>query len=189
MAAQVVQKVYEAADLPYSAVSSEEFLSGNLTKEIRKRIRDVIACEAPVCEWLLIKRVINSFGIYKAGSQIRPEMEAVLAGMKLNIQNDDTGRVYWHMGENPKKYAEYRIGGKYDITCRDVQYIPDAEIANAMISVLQEGSMEYADLAKKTALLLGYTRMGTNVRAGMKRGEAYAVREKKIRKKSGTYSI
>lgn len=183
----ISEKVYEAADLPFTEVSSADFLSGSSTAEIRKRIKAVINTEAPVTEWLLIKRVINSFGIYKAGSQIRPEMEAVISSMKLNCTQDGTGRVYWKPKQNPEAYSEYRIGGKYDVTCRDVQYICDIEIANAAASVLEEEALDYAALAKKTALKLGYTRMGSNVTEGMKRGIACALKTKRIRRSGDTY--
>ena len=184
-----VQKIYAAADLPFTAVTSDEFLSGELTAEIRKRIQAVIKEEAPVTEWLLIKRVINSFGIYKAGARIRPEMEAILAGMKLNVQTDQTGRVYWKARQNPATWNEYRLFGDYDLTCRDVQLLPDAEIANAAAAVAAKQSLEYSELARQTAELLGYTRMGSNVTAGMKRGIDLALKTRRISKKGRMYSI
>jgi hypothetical protein len=178
---------YSAADLPYTAVTSEEFLDGSLTAEIKKRIKAVIQEEAPVCEWLLIKRVINSFGIYKAGARIKPEMEAILSMMKLNVQTDKTGRVYWKSTQSPEKYSGFRLFGDYDLTCRDVQYVPDAEIANAAAYICAGKTLSYDDLARQTAALLGYTRMGSNVVQGMKRGIAYAVKTKRISSKSGQY--
>lgn len=185
---RTVQKIYTAADLPFTAVTSEEFLSGELTGEIRKRIQTVIRTEAPITEWLLIKRVINSFGIYKAGARIRPEMEAVLAGMKLNVRTDKTGSVYWKAKQNPDTWNEYRLFGDYDLTCRDVQYVPDAEIANAAAGTAEKQVLEYKDLARQTAELLGYTRMGSNVTDGMKRGIDLAVKTGRLAKKAGKYS-
>lgn len=180
-------RVYTAADLPFSEVTSEDFLSGDLNQEIEKRIRTVIRTEAPVCEWLLIKRVINSFGIYKAGARIRPQMEAILSVMNLNVHTDGTGRVYWKAKQDPKTYNEFRLFGDYDLTCRDVQCVPDAEIANAAACMAAQGGFEYKDLARETAALLGYTRMGSNVTAGMKRGIDTALKTGRLKKKAGRY--
>ena len=54
-------------------------------------------------------------------------------------------------------------------------------------SVLEGETLDYAALARKTALKLGYTRMGSNVTEGMKRGIACALKTKRIRKSGDTY--
>lgn len=187
MTYQTVRQVYSAADLPFTQCDSLDFVSGDYDREIAKRIVKVIREEAPITEWLLIKRVINSFGIYKAGSKIKAHMEKLLMNMRLNDTRDKTGTVYWKEKQKPSSYNVYRVFGAYDETVRDVQYVPDAEIANAAASVLEEENLTYEDLARKTAFLLGYTRMGTNVTAGMKRGIECAVKMKKIRQQSCEY--
>ena len=89
--------------------------------------------------------------------------------------------------QKPADYNVYRLFGAYDLTCRDVLYVPDIEIANAAASIAAKEALAYEDLARQTAALMGYTRMGTNVAAGMKRGIAYAVKTKRISVKSGKY--
>lgn len=187
MTYQTVRKIYPAADLPFLSVTSDELLSGDYDDEIRSRVYKVIRTEAPITQWLLIKRVINSFDLYKAGSRIRVYMEDILGKMKLNDTRDRTGTVYWQEKQKPAEYNIYRLFGAYDLTCRDVQYIPDAEIANAAASVAEAEILAYEDLARKTAVLLGYTRMGSNVTAGMKRGIDYALKTKRLKIKDGKY--
>ncbi len=187
MSYRTVSKTYAICDLPFTSVSSDELLTGDFNAEIEKRIKAVIQTEAPIHEWLLIKRVINSFDLYKAGTRIKAHMDGILAGMKLNAVNDKSGKVFWKSKQKPADYNVYRLFGAYDQTCRDVLYVPDIEIANAAASIAAKESLAYEDLARQTAALLGYTRMGTNVVSGMKRGIAYAVKTKRIAVKSGKY--
>ena len=186
----IVVKTYEAADLPDSAIDSSKFTELVSMTELKERIRAVIRTEAPVTEWLLIKRVINSFHVYKAGGTIRPFMTGVLKSMKLKTTEDETGTVYWEKDMVPQKWNKVRVFGKYDETCRDVTQVPTAEIANALSYVLHDGAMDEASLFRTVAALLGYTRMGSNVRAGMERGLNYAVKNNMIRgSKKRTYSL
>ena len=93
MSYRTVSKTYAISDLPFTSVSSDELLSGELNAEIEKRIKAVIRDEAPIHEWLLIKRVINSFDLYKAGSRIKTHMDAILKEMKLNALTDKSGKT------------------------------------------------------------------------------------------------
>jgi hypothetical protein len=50
--------------------------------------------------------------------------------------------------------------------------------------------MNLDDLIRTTASFLGYTRMGSNVRAGMDRGLKYALKQKKIKaSRQGIYDL
>ncbi len=164
------QSTYTAADLPSTAVDSGRFTELVSVPEVKARIKTVIREEGPITEWLLIKRVINSFQVYKAGGKIRPFMEEILRGMKLKISEDETGTVYWNSSQNPKTWNKVRTFGKYEETCRDVTLVPTVEIANAFEYILQREAMDQDELIRTTAAFLGYTRMGSNVRAGMERG-------------------
>ena len=95
---------YEAADLPVTKIDSQNFTELVSIPDVKKRVKAVISTEAPITEWLLIKRVINSFQVYKSGSKIRPFMTQILKDMKLKVTEDETGNVYWSAKTNPKNY-------------------------------------------------------------------------------------
>ncbi|MBE6128125.1 MAG: DUF3320 domain-containing protein [Erysipelotrichaceae bacterium] len=186
----VTNSTYAAADLPSTKVDSQKFTELVSIPEVKERIKAVIITEAPITEWLLIKRVINSFQVYKAGGRIRPFMEEILKNMKLKTTEDETGTVYWKSSQNPKTWNKVRTFGKYEETCRDVTLVPTVEIANALEFILQRDALDHDDLIRTTAAFLGYTRMGSNVRAGMERGLKYAIKNKKIRSsRNGTMSL
>lgn len=181
---------YTAADLPSTAIDSGRFTELVSVPEVKERIRAVIIEEGPITEWLLIKRVINSFQVYKSGGRIRPFMEGILRSMKLKTTEDETGTVYWNASQNPKTWNMVRTFGRYEETCRDVTLVPTVEIANALEFILQRDAMNMDDLIRTTASFLGYTRMGSNVRAGMDRGLKYALKQKKIKaSRQGIYDL
>ncbi len=182
-------QTYEAADLPVTKIDSQNFTELVSIPEVKQRVKAVIATEAPITEWLLIKRVINSFQVYKSGSKIRPFMTEILKNMKLKVTEDETGSVYWSAKTNPKNYNRVRVFGSYEETCRDVTQVPTVEIANALLYVLRNQVMEEDVLIRTAAQLLGYSRMGTNVREGMQRGLRLALKEKKIRRGKGVCSL
>ena len=160
------KKTYQVADLPFTAVSSRDFVKEPPAEEIRKRIRQVIRKEAPITEWLLIKRVINSFDIWKAGSSVQVCMKDILDSMDLPRTAEYTGPVYWKKQEDAGSYADYRLFGKDDLACRDVMQVPTAEMANAVAAVLAaEGILPYDQLVKKTAETTGYSRMVSHLSA------------------------
>ena len=187
--AVIKESIYTVTDLPYTPCSLNDFLQGKEDDEIRRRIRAVIKKEAPITEWLLIKRVINSFDIWKAGSNVRTLMISILSDMNLNTAVEYGTITFWKPLQNPKSYYEYRLFGNDDLTCRDVTQVPIAEIANAMTAVLKaNGSMEYEELAKETSSLLGYSRMGSNVKEAMKQAAEYGSEIKRFRRKGTTYT-
>ena len=180
---------YEAADLPVTKIDSQNFTELVSIPDVKKRVKAVISTEAPITEWLLIKRVINSFQVYKSGSKIRPFMTQVLKDMKLKVTVDETGNVYWSAKTNPKNYNKVRVFGSYEETCRDVTQVPTVEIANALQYVLRDEAMEEDVMIRTAAQLLGCTRIGANVREGMQRGLRLALKEKKIRRGKGVCSL
>ena len=142
----------------------------------------VIEEEAPVTEWLLIKRVINSFNIWKAGSSIRTYMERILSGMDLDKTLDDDAVIYWKVVQDPASYSLYRLFGRDELACRDALQVPAAEFANAMLAVLKKQSVMTADeLKRETAQLMGYTRMGSNVSDKVNQALKLNVKYKRIK--------
>ncbi|MBR4162375.1 MAG: DUF3320 domain-containing protein [Solobacterium sp.] len=184
------KKIYQVTDLPFTSVSSKDFLENPPVAEIKKRIQTVIKKEAPITEWLLIKRVINSFDIWRSGSSIKELMTDVLLSMPLAKTAEHNDSVYWKKQSDPASYNEYRIFGNDDLSCRDVMQVPEAELANALCAVLSEkGSLPYDELTRETAALMGYTKMGSNVKACMDNAVKYSVKHKKIQKKKELYAL
>ena len=166
--------VYRAAVLSMDTLTAEEFLEPKYFTAIEKKIEAVIQTEAPISVSLLNRRVIQSFGISRAGSRIQAHMDRILSWMKFPTTTQEEGKFCWSLGQDPESYTQFRISGEGD-SRRDIRDVPVQEIANAMYAVLNEQvSMSRDDLLRETANKLGYTRLGSNVVACMNQGFSYA---------------
>lgn len=155
--------LYEPAVLHAEALSPENFIQPMYTNRIQAQIRRVIEREAPVCEALLVRRVVQSFGITRAGSRIQGRMEQILRSMTLNRTREDGQVVYWRVGQSVEDYAGFRASGAGEAK-REAKDVPVQEAANAICQVLHDQiSLLEDDLIREAARLMGYNRMGSVV--------------------------
>lgn len=166
--------VYAAAVLPVKLISAEEFVEPWQERGIQSKMEAVIRAEAPISLSMLTRRVIQSYGITRAGSRIQGHLDKLLRRMKLQTTTQEDGVFYWKQDQNPEAYLGFRVNGDGE-NRRDVRDIPVQEVANAVCVVLQEQiSMGQEDLLRETAKKLGYTRLGGNVLSSMALGIRYA---------------
>ena len=182
--------VYAATVLPVKYVSADEFIEPRLVRSIQEKVKLVIKTEAPVSVSMLTRRVVQSFGISRAGSRIQGHMDTVLRRMDLKMTQQGDTQFCWGQNQNPDAYVGFRVSGEGD-SKRDVRDVPVQEIANAIYTVLYEQvSMGQDDLLRETANKLGYTRLGSNVLAALAHGIAYAQKQGGITTGSnGTYVL
>ena len=165
---------YQAAVLPVKILPADLFVEPWNTKEIQSKIRLVIEAEAPISFSLLAKRVVQSYGIARAGSRIQGHFHAILERMHLKTTAQEDAVFYWKEDQDPETYIGLRAGGEGE-NRRDVRDLPVQEVANAVYTVLYEQvSMGQEDLLRETAKKLGYTRLGGNVLAALALGIEYA---------------
>lgn len=165
---------YIPAALPNDVISAEAFVSEQNTHEICSRIQAVIEAEAPISAALLTKRVIQSYGITRAGSRIQNHMNALLRKMHLHTTTEGNAVWYWRADQSPERYCCVRANGAGEQR-RDVRDVPVQEAANAVCMVLYEQfSMQQEDLLRETAGKLGCTRLGGNVQVVLMNSIRYA---------------
>lgn len=155
--------LYEPAVLPAEILSPEDFIRPIYTKCIQKKIQLVIEKEAPVCEALLIRRVVQSFGISRAGSRIQTRMAQIITGMELNCVTEDGQSVFWRTNQMPEHYITFRANGA-EAARREAKEVPVREASNAICRVLEEQiSLLEEDLIREAARLMEYNRLGSVV--------------------------
>ena len=173
---------YSATVLTNLYASPEGFISSWYDKDIIKSVNAVIEHEAPICEALLMRRVVQSFGIARSGSRIQDKMQQIFAKLNWPYTKQADGKVYWKYDQNPTSYAGFRASGEGD-NKRDAKEVPLEEARNAICHVLQEQiSLSDDDLIREGAKVLGYTRMGNVVIALMENGIALAQQQGRIQK-------
>lgn len=166
--------VYAAASVPVSPMTADEFVEPRRECGIKRTIETVIKEEAPISLPMLTKRVVQSYGITRAGSRIQGYLNTLLGKMRLRTTTQDGIVFYWKKEQNPDSYVGFRRNAEGD-SRRDARDVPVQEVANAIYVVLYEQiSMGQDDLLRETANKLGYTRLGSNVLTALALGIQYA---------------
>lgn len=182
--------IYKAAIVPVKFLPSDLFTEPQYIRDIQRKIALVIDAEAPVSQSTLVRRVVQSYGIARAGSRIQGHMGTILRKMSPKITQQNDVVFYWRQDQNPDAYVGFRVSGDGE-NRRDVRDIPVQEVANAIYTVLYEQvSMAQEDLLRETAKKLGYTRLGGNVLSQLALGIRYAEGQGRItRGTNGTYVL
>ncbi len=166
--------IYKAAIVPVKFLSADLFIEPQYIRDIQSKIALVIDAEAPVSQATLIRRVVQSYGIARAGSRIQGHMGTILRKMNPKTTKQVDMVFYWKQEQNPDAFVGFRVSGDGE-NHRDVRDVPVQEVANAIYMVLYEQvSMAQEDLLRETAKKLGYTRLGGNVLSQLALGIQYA---------------
>ena len=163
--------------LPARSLSADEFLQPQYRRLILDALEQTVTQEGPISESLLIRRVVQSFGITRAGSRLQGHIHSLLTQTKLKTTSQQGQSFYWPRSQSSKDYTAFRTSDEADYK-RDAKELPVQEIANAAFAVLrQQVGLPADDLIRESARLLGYTRMGSALRQAMEDGISYGVRQ------------
>ena len=158
-------RTYEITKLDIQNAAPDEVMSQKYYDSLRKKLRKIIETEAPINKELVIKRVIESFGIVKNTPKLHRYIDDILTAMTYpKTSQGEEVTIIWSDEIKPTGYSTYRPNGNSD-NYREVLDIPYAEAANAVLTILyDEVSLPKADLVKESAKLMNY-RIGSNVSA------------------------
>ncbi len=181
---------YRWAQLPQQTVSPEDLLSSRYTPGIRKRIISLMAQEAPISKSSMLRRIVQSYGIARAGSRISAHIESLLdaMGLKTTVQADQV--FYWRADQDPETYQDFRAADTEE-TRREARDIPVEEAAAALCQALEDQlSLNQEDLMREGAKLLGYPRMGSAIGLLMQEAVRYAQWKNRITlSPNGNYAL
>lgn len=178
---------YQTASLPIHPMTPEEYLLPQSESVIKKAILTVLELEAPISESLLTRRIVQSFGISRAGSRIQQRTAEILLSINLTCTTQADQNYYWLVSQNPDEYHGFRVSVS---GIRDAGDIPVQEIANAVCATLQQQiAMPKDELLRETANQLGYSRLGNIVILSVTAGIEYAVKRGKIAEQKDDYFV
>ncbi len=159
------KREYEATALTILSVDLDDFLSGMYTDTAVKRMDEIVDCEGPITEELLMKRLVNSFGFQKIGSRLSEYLDSIkdrISYPKERVRS----QVIYHTGRNEDFY---RISDDGIERYRFSYQIPITEAANAMLAVFEDDpAIEAKGLLKKELFRLfleklGYSKRGSQI--------------------------
>lgn len=172
--------LYSPTNLPRRMVSAEDFARYCNSGQVRRAVSAVIAQEAPISEELLTRRVVQSFGITRAGTRIQTSMDQIYRSLQVKITMQEAQKFYWTPAQQPETYSGFRRSGEGEQK-REAKDVPVQEAANAILKVLTDQiSLSQEDLLREAANLMGYTRLGVNVVSVFLDAVRYAERNGKI---------
>jgi hypothetical protein len=183
---------YITAALPaVTKYSAAAFLLEKHAAFIGRQLNKVVVAEAPIHKKLLYQRVLQAWGITRAGNRIQGALDAIVEELPFDTKRIDDQEMVVFKGFDWDAYTTYRVpDDDNDETRRVAEMLPAMEVANAMLDILrQQFSMGETDLQREAARLLGFARSGTNVDAAMKAGFDYAVAQNKMTEKNGRFII
>ena len=171
---------YRATKLSVRNADVDTLVSGAMDTDILKRLVSTVATEAPISEALLMRRIMQSYGITRAGSRLQGKLLSLIKALELAESECMGVKFYWPDGTTPEDFFLIRTNAEGD-NRRDVKDIPINEVVSAVCHVLvgQFGLFE-ADLIHETAKLFGFARSGSNVEAWFKTAISLAKEQGKI---------
>lgn len=161
-------------------LDTDAILTGSHDEDLRERIRSVLAVEAPISESLLTKRILQGYGITRAGLRLQGKLSAIYASLQLEKTVCDGQIFYWSDAALPDTFRLIRKNGD-GVNRREIRDVAIEEAVNAICRVLiDQFTMMTGDLIAEAAGLLGFTRMGTVVEARMRSALTFAQKNGKI---------
>lgn len=165
---------YKGTNLTVSTGGIEDFMSDSNLRQHIQVAQTILNNEAPISQKMLVKRLAQAYAIAHTGSRIQKRALEIIARLDLRTTESE-GRIFlWKKEQIPNEYSIIRKSGE-GINQRDAQDVPEEEIANAIVAVLQQQiGLPEMDLLRETAKMLGYLRLGTNVIDSMRFGLRWA---------------
>ena len=124
-------KEYVTGNLPVRFADSAMFSQGYYTDSVIEDIRTILESEAPISRRLLIKRLINNYGISRNGVRINTYLTEVFEDMGLVTSGGADDIFYWKDKEQLENYSGYRMASE-----RESLDIAPEEVAQAILQVL-----------------------------------------------------
>ena len=181
---ETITRDYNVANLSPQRVDSAKFSQGCYTDIVVNDVRTIIEAEAPISRRLLIKRLINNYGISRNGVRINTYLTEVFEDMGL-VTSGVEDIFYWKDKEQLENYFGYRLASE-----REALDIAPEEVAQAIIQVIKEQfAIDESGLIIETSRLFGYASVRDNVFASMKRGVEYALKNNMIQLEGGRYKV
>ena len=167
-------------------LSSEDLQGGSWNDEVKRRIASCIETEAPICRSLLLKRVANSFGLYKVGWRLDRYFSSILKDFSSCLRDEEGVAVYHSKGERE---------GVFRTASQEIRFspqIPPSEAANAIVHALENSGKKLRRNEVFRAFLseFGYSKRGKDLDTLFKKALKYALDNDLVKKSSSsTYFV
>ncbi|MEO0649199.1 MAG: DUF3320 domain-containing protein [Planctomycetota bacterium] len=149
----------------------ERFKDAAETERVAECLLEVVDQEGPIEVELACRRVLDAYGFKrstaKAVERVRETLEAVDADRRPTLREG----FLWPTARRPETHAGFRGVAPDGSTPRQAEELPLEEVANAARWVLDQNlALDLVDLARETAKLFGFARLGSQLERRMRAG-------------------
>lgn len=149
-----IREEYRVFEKDLSQITIDNFYDRQTKKLIKEAISEIVQVEGPISQPALIRTLINSTGLGRAGKNISEHLDKLVATADVKITRQSGVRFLWNHGSNPAAYHTFRFQEQ-----RNTEDICKYELKNAVCCLLQEnGPMTKEEITKAMVSLLGYSR-------------------------------
>ena len=149
-----VQEEYRVFEKDLSQITIDNFYDRQTKKLIKEAISEIVQVEGPISQPALIRTLINSTGLGRAGKNISEHLDKLVTTADVKITRQSGVRFLWNHGSDPSDYHTFRFREQ-----RNTEDICKYELKNAVCCLLQEnGPMTKEEITKAMVNLLGYSR-------------------------------
>lgn len=155
-------RVYKLAGIKLESANSDYFKDEANEKDIIAKINNIVSDEEPIARTFLLKRVLNSYGLLKAGEKVMQRLNALVD--KSGLEKETHNGVDFFLKSVKGQSTEYYRNDKSLNVNRTIREISPYEIIAAAKSVVEDKiSIMYDDLIRETAAALGYKKPNNEV--------------------------
>ena len=115
-----------------SQITIDNFYDRQTKKLIKEAISEIVQVEGPISQPALIRTLINSTGLGRAGKNISEHLDKLVATADVKITRQSGVRFLWNHGSNPADYHTFRFREQ-----RNTEDICKYELKNAVCCLLQ----------------------------------------------------
>lgn len=167
--------VYHVCVLDPVSLGADLFNSPSYTDLILGQMKKVIQEEGPISRSLLVKRVLQAWGITRLGAKLEQRFAELLTALQPRKTEMEGTVFYWPEGVEPDRYGMFRVSAE-ESQRRVAEDLPPEEVAAAVKYVVtSQISLPQEELVKQVVKLLGYARSGSALDKAVKNGIQKAV--------------
>ena len=149
-----IREEYRVFEKNLSQITIDNFYDRQTKKLIKEAISEIVQVEGPISQPALIRTLINSTGLGRAGKNISEHLDKLVTTADVKITRQSGVRFLWNHGSDPADYHTFRFREQ-----RSTEDICKYELKNAVCCLLQEnGPMTKEEITKAMVNLLGYSR-------------------------------
>ena len=150
---------YTKAELDCTPRTTEEIVK--TPDDVLERMKKTVEAEGPIRESLLVKRVLNSYDLYRNGCILSPFLSEVLGKIETPVTVDGDGGRVFHTGGNEDYFRPTPEG-----ETRYSYQIPYSEAANCLLYIMErseKNSYTKSELYRLFLSEMGYLKSGDQV--------------------------